>query len=75
MICFSTVTIPTSGLTLWSIGMSVLAKFWRIWAKALGEKAGKSDKEADRVALIRTLIVLCYIITNIFIVAGVIRHW
>jgi len=55
--------------------MKFLAKFWRVWAKALGEKAGKSDEEADRVALIRTLIVLCYIITNIFIVAGVIRHW
>ena len=57
--------------TLTSIGMNV----WRLWAKALGEKAGKNDKEADKVALIRTLIVLCYIITNIFIVAGVIRHW
>jgi hypothetical protein len=30
---------------------------------------------ADRVAIIRTLIVLSYIITNCFIVAGVIRHW
>jgi hypothetical protein len=50
-------------------------KFWAIWAKALGEKAGTSDKEADRVALIRTIIVLSYIITNCFIIAGVIRHW
>jgi hypothetical protein len=56
-------------------GRLYLAKIWRLWAKALGEKAGKSDEEADRVAVIRTLIVLCYIITNIFIVAGVIRHW
>jgi len=48
---------------------------WRLWAKALGEKAGKNDKEADRIALIRSTIVLCYIITNVFIVAGVIRHW
>jgi hypothetical protein len=50
-------------------------KLWRIWAKALGEKAGATEQEADRVALVRTLIVLCYIITNMFIVAGVIRHW
>jgi len=50
-------------------------KYWRLWAKALGEKTGKDDIEADRVAIVRTLIVLCYIITNIFIVAGVIRHW
>jgi hypothetical protein len=48
---------------------------WRIWAKALGEKAGNTDKESDRIALIRTLIVLSYIATNLFIVAGVIRHW
>jgi len=52
-----------------------MKKYWRIWAKALGEKSGSSDKEADRIALIRTLIILCYIITNMFIVAGVIRHW
>jgi hypothetical protein len=48
---------------------------WRLWAKALGEKTGKSDEEADRVAVIRTLIVLAYLVTNAFIVAGVIRHW
>jgi hypothetical protein len=48
---------------------------WRIWAKALGEKAGNTDGESDRIALIRTLILLSYIATNLFIVAGVIRHW
>lgn len=48
---------------------------WRLWAKALGEKASRNDKEADRVALIRTIIVATYIVTNCFIVAGVIRHW
>lgn len=48
---------------------------WRLWAKALGEKTGKTNTEADKIACIRTVIVLCYLITNIFIVAGVIRHW
>jgi hypothetical protein len=48
---------------------------WKLWAKALGEKASNDNDEADKVAIIRTLIVGCYIITNIFIVAGVIRHW
>ena len=52
-----------------------MKKLWYLWAKALGEKHGKTDSDADRIALIRTLIVLSYIITNIFIVAGVIRHW
>ena len=42
---------------------------------ALGEKAGVSDTEADRVAFIRTIIILSYIITNCFIIAGVIKHW
>jgi hypothetical protein len=52
-----------------------MRNLWRIWAKALGEKTGATEREADRVALVRTAIVLCYIITNMFIVAGVIRHW
>ena len=57
-------------------GMKIyLNKFWHVWAKALGEKAGSTDKEADQIACIRTLIVLCYILTNLFIIAGVIRHW
>ena len=48
---------------------------WRLWAKSLGEKTGNTDREADRVATIRTVIVLIYVITNLFIIAGVIRHW
>lgn len=48
---------------------------WRLWAKALGEKNGKNNIEADRVAIIRTVIILGYILTNMFIIAGVIRHW
>ena len=48
---------------------------WRLWAKALGEKASKCDKESDRIAVIRSVIFITYLITNLFIVAGVIRHW
>ena len=48
---------------------------WRIWAKALGEKYGKTDREADTIAGIRTLIFISYLVTNIFIISGVIRHW
>ncbi len=55
--------------------LRVVTNIWRIWAKALGEKAGNTDQEADRIACIRTLIVLVYVITNFFIVAGVIHHW
>ena len=48
---------------------------WRIWAKALGEKYGKTDREADTIAGIRTLIFISYLVTNLFIISGVIRHW
>jgi hypothetical protein len=48
---------------------------WRLWAKAIGEKASNDNREADRVALIRTLVILVYIITNGFIIANTIRHW
>jgi hypothetical protein len=48
---------------------------WKWFAMALGEKASKCDKESDIVARIRTAIFLTYLITNSFIVAGVVRHW
>jgi hypothetical protein len=48
---------------------------WRLLAKALGEKASECDRESDRVALIRLLILTSYLITNCFIIAGVLRHW
>jgi hypothetical protein len=48
---------------------------WRLWAKAIGEKASENQQEADMVAIIRTILVVSYFVTNCFIVAGVIRHW
>tara|TARA_B100001057_G_scaffold93893_1_gene90255 strand:+ start:516 stop:713 length:198 start_codon:yes stop_codon:yes gene_type:complete len=43
---------------------------WRIWAYALGRKEGRNQKDADRIAVIRTLIMVQLIITNFFIIAG-----
>jgi hypothetical protein len=48
---------------------------WRFWAKAIGEKATNDDRESDTIAIIRTIIFATYLVTNCFIVAGVIRHW
>jgi hypothetical protein len=48
---------------------------WRLWAKALGQKEGITDSEADVVAAIRTTVVALYIVTNLFIIAGIVRHW
>jgi hypothetical protein len=48
---------------------------WRLWAKALGEKASECDKESDKVALIRTLLILINVVTNAAIIAGILKHW
>ena len=48
---------------------------WRLWAKALGAKEGKNDREADIIAGIRTIILICYMVTNAAIVANAVRHW
>jgi hypothetical protein len=48
---------------------------WRLWCKALGEKVGKNNREADKIAIIRTILFATYLITNLFICANAIRHW
>jgi len=48
---------------------------WRLWAKALGEKATDCDRESDKVTILRTIIACVNLATCIFIVAGIIRHW
>lgn len=48
---------------------------WTLWAKALGQKATKNDREADYIAGVRSIIFFTYLLTNLFIIAGVIRHW
>lgn len=43
---------------------------WRLWCKALGEKATPSDTESDKVAWIRTFLIIQAVITNCFIIAN-----
>ena len=50
-------------------------KLWRLWAKALGEKIGEDNREADRVARFRTLIILQAVITNVLISINIILTW
>lgn len=52
-----------------------MKRFWRHWARALGEKVGESNKDADIVAFWRTLIILQAIITNLFIVINILKGW
>lgn len=49
--------------------------FWKIWARALGEKGSDCDKESDRIAFVRTLLVLQAVICNAFIVANILYNW
>lgn len=54
----------------------LLKKFWTIWAKSLGSKANENDNwYSDKVAIIRTLIVLQAVITNAFIVVNILKGW
>jgi hypothetical protein len=52
-----------------------MKRLWKLWAQSLGEKVSKCDRESDTVAIIRTVIFSTYLITNLFICAGVFRHW
>lgn len=49
--------------------------FKRLVFKALGDKASENKQEADNVAWFRVILMLQMLVTNIMIVAGVIRHW
>jgi len=53
-----------------------MKKTWAIWAKALGSKANENDNwYSDKVAIIRTLIVLQAVITNALIVINILIGW
>lgn len=53
----------------------ILDKVWRLWSKALGQKEGRTDKEANTIAFIRTVLVLQTFVTNFYIIGNAIRHW
>lgn len=53
----------------------MIKNFWYLWSKALGEKAHHDRATSDKVALIRTCIVLVYLVTNFFITANIILGW
>tara|TARA_R110002167_G_scaffold273847_1_gene479947 strand:+ start:153 stop:392 length:240 start_codon:yes stop_codon:yes gene_type:complete len=48
---------------------------WNLWAKALGEKTGATDRDADIVAAIRTIIVLVNFTTCFFIMSNIAGYW
>ena len=53
-----------------------MKRIWKIWKYSLGSFSDtKTENYDDWVALVRTCIFVSYMVTNIFIVSGVIRHW
>ena len=48
---------------------------WRLWARALGEKASDNNKEADKIARIRTAIVVYAITVDTFILLNILKGW
>ena len=49
---------------------------WQIWKYALGSFSDDKTAPFDNyVACIRTVIFVSYMVTNAFIISGVIRHW
>ena len=57
-------------------GLFLLRKILRIWKYSIGSFSDDKTEPYDNyVAAIRTLIFVSYMVTNAFIVSGVIRHW
>ena len=53
-----------------------MTKIWEIWKYAIGSFSDDKTAPYDNyVAGIRTIIFVSYMVTNAFIVSGVIRHW
>lgn len=53
----------------------IKSNWWRLLAKALGNKASECNTEADIVAAIRLMIVGVNFVTCFFIIANTIHHW
>ena len=53
-----------------------MKKIWKIWKYSLGSFSDERTKPYDNyVAAIRSIIFVSYLVTNCFIISGVIRHW
>jgi len=53
-----------------------MKKAWEVWKYAIGSFSDDKTAPYDNyVAGIRTIIFVSYMVTNAFIVSGVLRHW
>jgi hypothetical protein len=47
---------------------SKIRMWWRIWAKSLGEKVGETDRQANTIAVIRSIWWLTHMVTCMAII-------
>ena len=53
-----------------------MKKVFKIWKYALGSFSDEKTEPYDGyVVLVRSIIFVSYLVTNCFIISGVIRHW
>ena len=52
----------------------LVKKYWRLWAQSLGEKVGETNKQADSIAIVRTVWWLVHMVTCIFIILNAIAN-
>jgi len=53
-----------------------MRRIWTIWKYSLGSFSDDKTEPYDNYVVgIRTVIFVSYLITNCFIISGVIRHW
>ena len=61
---------------MWVRTMLILGKIWRVWKYSLGSfNDDKTKRYDDVICIIRSGILLTYVVTNCVICAGGIRHW
>ena len=51
-----------------------MSKWWRIWAKSLGEKVGETDRQANTIAGIRTVWWCTHMLTCLAIILNAIAN-
>lgn len=53
-----------------------MIKLLRIWKYSLGSFSDDKTEPYDNyIAAVRTILFVSYLVTNCFIISGVIRHW
>ncbi len=51
-------------------------KMWDVWKYSLGSFSDDKTEQYDNyIVVVRTILFLSYLVTNCFIISGVIRHW